>query len=166
MIWKVVKRIDPRVLISRRKNNFFPFFFIICELMDVNKTCCGNHFYILVKQYMKHTWNLNSDVCQSYLKKIEEWFKIKHMHTHKWVELTYSDCQRFLWENSTAVDPNMIYYKNPSLFLYLYMCNLHTNPVSELCNVEMQSLLFFGFFIVVVLCFCVTKHKDYLKYTL
>ena len=77
---KVVKRIDPKSSHHKEKKFFFLFFLLyLHEVMDINKTYCGNHFTIYFSQtIMQYTLNLYSDVCQSYLNK-----KRRKIKTHK-----------------------------------------------------------------------------------
>lgn len=69
---EVVKWVNSKSSHLKEKiNSFFPHFFLLYqyEMMDVNKTYCGNHFMTYVSQtFMLYTWNSYKDACQLYLK--------------------------------------------------------------------------------------------------
>lgn len=70
---KVAKKVNSKS--SHFKEKKYLFFiclvgWLLCEVMDVNKIYCGNHFAIYVSQIMMlHALNLYSAICQLYLNK-------------------------------------------------------------------------------------------------
>lgn len=66
---EVVKKVDPRVLITRKQTFFFSFFWHLYEMEDIHKLTVGivsEHICQIMRLY---TLNLDSALCQLCLNK-------------------------------------------------------------------------------------------------